>query len=155
MRKLLAVCFVSGVLIGAPMPQAGRRTVWNGVYTEAQAEKGQSEFRSNCASCHGADLGGRSAPALQGDFFMDHWREDNVGSLYKFIKNTMPPVEHPGLSEGQIVGIVSYILQSNGFPSGSAELAANVVDGIQIEGQNGPQPIPNRSLVQIVGCLRS
>src|SRR5580700_1305963 len=125
MRKLLAVCFVSGVLIGAPMPQAGRRTVWNGVYTEAQAEKGQSEFRSTCSSCHGADLGGRSAPALQGDLFMDHWREDNVGSLYKFIKNTMPPVANSGLSEGHALEIISYILQSNGFPPGAAELSAS------------------------------
>jgi mono/diheme cytochrome c family protein len=154
MRKQLAIFGGAALLVATlASAQSGHRSVWNGVYSPPQAATGQSEFRANCSSCHGADLGGRSAPALTGDLFMDHWREDNVGSLYHFIKSSMPPRAEGLLNEGQALSIVSYILQSNGFPSGSKDLSADAVGGIQIEGPNGPEPIPDRALVQIVGCL--
>ena len=33
-------------------------TVWQGVYTEAQAKRGQSEYTTHCANCHRDDLTG-------------------------------------------------------------------------------------------------
>src|SRR5688572_30453816 len=35
-----------------------KTTVWQGVYTEAQATRGQSEYTAHCANCHRDDLSG-------------------------------------------------------------------------------------------------
>ncbi len=46
------------VIAVAGLAQASR-SVWDGVYTDAQAKRGQALFEQNCVSCHG--------PALEGD----------------------------------------------------------------------------------------
>ncbi len=33
------------------------KTVWDGVYTAEESERGQVAFEMNCASCHGAEDG--------------------------------------------------------------------------------------------------
>src|SRR5262249_50257110 len=39
------------------------KTQWNGIYTEAQAARGEPLYAQNCASCHGPELtGGEMAP---------------------------------------------------------------------------------------------
>ena len=43
------------------------RTIWDGVFTQAQADRGRDQYRQSCASCHKADLLGESAaPPLAG-----------------------------------------------------------------------------------------
>ncbi len=55
------VAFTAGV-----RAQAGA-SVWDGIYTEAQATRGQTEYASHCAACHGANLSGTGeAPSLSG-----------------------------------------------------------------------------------------
>ena len=50
------------------------RSVWDGVYTEDQAKRGAAVYAKECASCHGAELGGgESAPALVGGTFLMIW----------------------------------------------------------------------------------
>jgi len=44
-----------------------------GVYTSAQAEQGKKLYATRCAACHGADLGGQSAPPLAGPQFERSW----------------------------------------------------------------------------------
>ena len=41
---------------------AGPRTVLDGAYTEAQATRGENEYGTNCARCHGADLMAAAPP---------------------------------------------------------------------------------------------
>ena len=39
--------------------------IWAGVYSEAQAKRGETTANSRCSACHGTDLGGGEAgPAL-------------------------------------------------------------------------------------------
>jgi mono/diheme cytochrome c family protein len=49
------------------------KTTLDGVYTDAQASRGQKIYTESCSSCHGDDLsGGGQAPALTGkDFNVD------------------------------------------------------------------------------------
>ncbi len=131
--------------------QTGHRTVWDGVYTQAQAERGQP-LMGQCRGCHGATMDGSQAPALRGDKFVDYWREDTLESLYTLIKNTMPPRANSALNEDEAVGIVSYLLQQSGFPAGNADLTIDAMPGILVQGANGPQPLPNYAVVQVTGC---
>ena len=41
----------------------GSRSVWDGVYTEEQAKRGNPLYQQECANCHGSQLnGGEAAP---------------------------------------------------------------------------------------------
>ena len=155
MRKVLAIVFISLITVAAlTAGQGGRTTIWNGVYSADQAANGEAVFRA-CQGCHGSTLDGNaggSNPPLRGERFMEHWREDNMDSLYLFIKGTMPPA-NARLSESDTLNVISYILQSNGVPAGSSALTVDGLPYIRIEAKEGPRPLPDYALVQVVGCL--
>ena len=160
MTKTLATTlgiFLILVLASAPAAaaQESRKstTVWDGVYTAAQAERGKEAYAAQCSSCHSADLSGQSAPPLKGDAFMENWREDSVNSLFNFIRTRMPARAPGSLSEKAYIEILSYILSVNTFPAGPNELAAEHLGDIQIVGKDGPAPIPKFALITVVGCL--
>jgi mono/diheme cytochrome c family protein len=132
--------------------QAGK-TVLDGVYTTAQAMRGEAAYQMSCAGCHGEDLYGRAMGALRGDKFLDRWREDNLDILFTHIKTRMPDRAPGSLSAATYLDITAYILQVNGFPSGSAELTAGVVGTTRLVGKDGPRPLPTNALVQLVGCF--
>ena len=133
---------------------AERLTVWSGVYTATQAADGQIVFNTRCSRCHGTDLtGGATGTSLIGDRFMQFWSEDNLDSLYKKISETMPRNSGGSLSDVEYVQVTTYLLQKNGFPTGSAELKPDTMHSIHIEGKDGPKPLPNNSMIQVVGCM--
>ena len=128
------------------------RTVWSGVYTDAQATRGQADYEAHCASCHQPDLSGYK-DILKGSRFMDDYREASLFRLFDKIKTTMPRGAAGTLSDQSYIDIVSYVLKSNEFPSGADELTVDRMPGIMVTGKGGPEPPPNFSLVQVVGCL--
>src|SRR5215831_19344351 len=133
-----------------------RLTVWSGVYTEAQATQGQAMFGARCERCHGNDLtGGATGTSLIGERFMQFWREDNLDSLFKKISETMPRNAGGTLSDAEYVHVTAYILQKNGFPPGPSDLKVESMHSIHIEAKDGPKPLPNNSMIQIVGCMTS
>jgi quinoprotein glucose dehydrogenase len=133
--------------------------VWDGIYTEEQANRGRTAYLENCSPCHGADLEGLNGVRLSGPEFMERWREFDVGSLYDFISKSMPrrregsPNRPGSLSEQTYTDIITHILRTNHFPGGARELTAAAMQSYQIEGQDGPKPLPNGALVQSVGCF--
>src|SRR5437868_6355273 len=129
------------------------KTTLDGVFTAAQAERGKEAYAANCASCHAKDLAGQAGPPLQGQMFMDNWREDSVKVLYGYISTRMPQRAAGKLPEQTYLDILAHILSVNMLPAGSAELKADALDNIQLVGQNGPSEIPKFSLISLVGCL--
>jgi quinoprotein glucose dehydrogenase len=99
--------------------------VWDGVYTEAQAERGRTAYQQACVSCHRDDLrGDNTAPSLVGESFLFLWGDMAVAALSARIEKVMPP-ERPGsLSAQSYTDIVAFILQKNEFPAGERELPA-------------------------------
>ena len=74
----------AGLAVGAQnASKAGGRTVWDGVYTAEQADRGKALYTQSCAACHSADLrGDGTAPSLvEGDFAFQ-WADTSVGELY-------------------------------------------------------------------------
>jgi S-disulfanyl-L-cysteine oxidoreductase SoxD len=143
---------LAATIFAATMP-AGGRTTADGVYTSAQAQRGQVAYAERCASCHRADLGGFSGPPLKGDLFMDRWREFNLSVLDGLIRNTMPATAPGTLSQENYLDILTYILQSNELPAGGAALTAAILPDTLLVGKDGPKPLPTSAQVEVVGCM--
>ncbi len=131
---------------------ASPKSVWDGVYSEVQAQRGAVAYRAACSSCHRGDLSGQNG-ALIGTTFMNRWREDSLNSLFTNIKTTMPR-NNPGiLKDDMYVDIITYILQQNTFPVGESELKADGLKTVQIIGKGGAEPLPAGALAQVYGCI--
>jgi len=129
----------------------GSATVLDGVYTHAQAERGEAVYSASCIGCHeGQDADG---PELMGRAFLDRWREDKLEPLFTFIKTTMPGNNPGSLDERAYTDIIAFILEENGLPAGERELSHDMVGRIQLVGTDGPQPLSNLTIVRAVGCL--
>jgi mono/diheme cytochrome c family protein len=104
------------------------RTVQEGVFTDAQAARGQGLYAQRCTGCHGPALNGAQAPPLVGDAFVGKWRTEPLSGLFIKIRYSMPPPAPPAapaqLTNEQAVDLVAHVLKSNGFPAGRNELPA-------------------------------
>jgi mono/diheme cytochrome c family protein len=148
LKAALLCVFVPLWLSGAP-PE---KTVWDGVYTKAQSQRGQAAYTQYCVGCHKADLTGIEG-AMKGDFFMERRREDNLETLFLDMKATMPRGNPGSLPEQTYVDIISYLLENNEMPAGSNELKPDMLDKVDVVGKDGPKPVPNFAPVLSVGCL--
>jgi mono/diheme cytochrome c family protein len=101
----------------------GGANVWAGVYTEAQATRGEAPYLESCGGCHGAGLEGADmTPALIGAVFGANWNDLSVGDLAERIRISMP-LDRPGkLTRQQTADVVAFILQANAWPAGQSEL---------------------------------
>ena len=103
------------------------RTVWDKVYTEDQAKRGEPAYMEACAGCHGEDLTGSSnAPSLAGDDFMFSYGDLTVGDLFERIRKLMPADRPNSLAPEVYRDIVAFILRTNKFPAGDTELAVDL-----------------------------
>ena len=102
------------------------RSVWSGVYTAAQAERGREAFLGSCSMCHMPTLAGRGPiPALRGELFTTRRDGGTVGELYDLIRSTMPPGRAATLPAETYADVVAYLLSENAFPAGDGELATH------------------------------
>ena len=123
----LAAFVLSTLVVGARAGLQSARTVWNGVYSETQADRGKEGYRLECASCHLDSLGGADmAPGLTGAAFLTTWNELSVGDLFERVRISMPQDKPASLSRQQYADIVAYMLQANKFPAGPAELGLDL-----------------------------
>lgn len=128
------------------------KTVRDGVFTENQASRGREQYDSICQRCHGIDLTGGAGRSLTGDVFLRDWTGLTLDSLLERMQS-MPPGDAESLAVDVYVDIISYLLERNGFPAGRDELSTELLDGIRVEGEYGPDVVPNYALVWVVGCL--
>jgi hypothetical protein len=101
--------------------------VLDGVYSNEQAERGESYYTKECAPCHLADLGGdglRATPLI-GDSFAKSWNNRTVGDLFKVIKATMPEDQPGALNDVTYIDIISYLLKMNNYPAGMQQLSTD------------------------------
>jgi len=120
---LLTVAWIA--LVAVLAHAQATRTVRDGVFTDAQAGRGQAIYQKQCASCHGDKLEGAQGPPLGGDLFLGNWSPQPLSELAKKIRNTMP-ADGPGvLTAQQSVDLVAHILKAGAFPAGRTELASD------------------------------
>jgi mono/diheme cytochrome c family protein len=112
-----------GVLVAILRAQQSR-SIWDGVYTQEQAKRGETVYGERCARCHGEDLmSGDSVPPLAGTDFLSTWNTKTVGDLFDRIRTSMPADKPGSLNHQQTSDIVAYLLSANKFPAGNTELA--------------------------------
>jgi mono/diheme cytochrome c family protein len=111
------------VLCLAYVVGAQTQTVWSGVYTEAQAYRGEKIADTSCVGCHGSGLdGGDSGPKLIGGPFLANWSSQSVAQLFDWLREAMP-ADAPGtLSKDDTAAVVAYILKLNKMPAGKQDL---------------------------------
>lgn len=94
--------------------QAPARSVNDGVYTEAQAERGAKTFDTICTACH--DTGRFTGPE-----FLSAWTGKPLAGLFDAV-NTMPEDNPGSLKAQEYADVLAYFLQLNGYPTGAEEL---------------------------------
>jgi hypothetical protein len=152
LNRLLIAAFVAFAGLATALAQAPA-SVLDGVYTAAQASRGEAVYTRSCSGCHeGQDADG---PLLIGKLFLDRWREDSLGSLFTFVRTTMPG-NAPGSLDPQVYAdVLAFLLEANGLPAGSRELTPDTAGRVQLVGPEGPKPLTNLTIVRAVGCLSS
>jgi len=162
MPRTLPLCCASvalAVTMVASAQQAQDRdtlvSVWSGVYTTGQAERGKATFDLNCSRCHNSDLSGSDrGPTLVGDKFLANWTNGSLEALFNFIRDSMPQGNASTVTETSKMDVLAYMLQRNSIPPGATELTANAgLDTVQILKEGEAPALQNFSFVQAVGCL--
>lgn len=99
-------------------------SIWDGIFTSEQAQRGRMTFELYCAGCHGSDLISADgyAPDLIGFSFTSRWHNVSVYRRYSIIRETMPQGAGGMLSDQEYADIVAYVLSYNKYPAGDHEL---------------------------------
>jgi polar amino acid transport system substrate-binding protein len=114
MRYALALAILAGVAADS---------VWSGVYTDAQARRGEGVYAERCASCHGPDLSGiDQAPGLTGGDFTTEWDDLSLNDLFERIRISMPADKPGSLERPQVADVLAFLLQKNNLPAGQTDL---------------------------------
>ena len=109
--------------VGGRAQKAGGRTVWDGVYSDAQVKRGKQVYDKSCVNCHGEQLmGDGTATALTGTGFMADFNGVTLGEMVDRTRQTMPDDDPGSMSRQQITDVIAYVLKFNKFPSGEADL---------------------------------
>jgi S-disulfanyl-L-cysteine oxidoreductase SoxD len=106
-------------------------SIWDGVFTEVQAKRGQAAYTGPCDRCHGYKLDGASddpdmlpAPPVAGPKFLRDWDGTSLVALLEYTRATMP-ANNPGfLTDQEFVDIIAFMLSVSGAPGGENELRA-------------------------------
>jgi mono/diheme cytochrome c family protein len=109
-------------------------TTMAGIYTTAQADRGEETYMGICVACH-------PAGTYSTDAFKATWDGRPLSDLFSLISTTMPKSDPASLSPEEYSQLVAYILKINNVPSGKTDLPtdAGKLKTIKIEmpGANG------------------
>jgi mono/diheme cytochrome c family protein len=121
-RVVLAAAVFSALTVSYAIASQ-TSTVWSGVYTDAQAFRGEKVADTSCIGCHGSNLdGGDSGPRLVGPAFLANWSSQPVSELFEWIREAMPSDAPGTLSKDETAAVVAYILKLNKMPAGKQNL---------------------------------
>ena len=117
----IGLCLLlGGQVVAGEIGQA--RTVADGVYSNAQAERGHALYEVQCASCHGDTLEGLVGPPLVGEGFLSVWSARPLVDLVDKIQKTMPLDAPEPLARSQAIELTAHLLLEGAFPTGAADL---------------------------------
>src|SRR6267154_847411 len=107
----------------------GPKTVLDGIYTAAQAERGKAVYAMNCAGCHGDKAeGGNAGPTLSGPDFTNGYKDGSAGALLNKISQDMPSSAPGSLEPQQYADVFAYVLSVNKYPAGQTEAPKDAAD---------------------------
>ena len=92
-----------------------KKSVKAGVYTAAQAERGQTMFKSKCASCHAPNR-------FTDDLFYTSFAGKPLWEMFDVISDSMPEDNPGSLKKEEYADVIAYLLKLNNFPAGEVDL---------------------------------
>jgi mono/diheme cytochrome c family protein len=114
--------------LGEPAAAGASGSIWDGVYTQEQADRGTAVYSGVCAKCHGNKMNGAgwpdqpSSPAIARAGFLQRWEGRTLEALFDYVRTKMP-LDNPGqLDDQKNIDIVASMLALSGAPAGDAEL---------------------------------
>jgi mono/diheme cytochrome c family protein len=117
---------VPTLVLAAMVLVSQAKTTDDGVFTEAQAERGGQIYTRACASCHADDLsGGGQAPPLADNDFKAEWNNQPVADLFERIRATMPADAPGSLKLIEVADVTAFLLSKCHAPAGHTELPAD------------------------------
>lgn len=119
---------LAGAVAVPASAQAQTPSVGDGIYTAAQAARGQALYDQRCVSCHGT-MGAivpEVAALLADHTFRNRWRGRTLDELFELIRETMPQDAPGTLSSQQSADLVAHILSGNRLPPGETALTDDV-----------------------------
>jgi mono/diheme cytochrome c family protein len=118
--------FVSAVLAVAAVVVFVQETksVWDGVYTEEQAKRGEALYFERCVRCHGPSYMGGSdgAQPLIGSTFNGNWNNVGLDQMLDRVRLSMPQDKPASMSRQQTADAIAFLLSINKIPAGKTEL---------------------------------
>ena len=122
MQRALALAGL--VALAAPLQAQGNGsgdlTTGSGVYTRAQALRGQDVYAGNCRSCH-------TPESHTGPLFIARWHGKALLELYAYIRDQMPKNDPGTLTPEEYADVTAYLLRMNRMPQGAVELSADTL----------------------------
>lgn len=103
----------------SPDPALQPTSTAAGVYTAAQATRGEDTYMSMCVACHPA--GTYATPV-----FREKWHGRPLAELFTLVSETMPKQDPSSLEPKEYAQAVAYLLKINDIPAGKTELPADV-----------------------------
>ena len=105
-------------------------SVWDGVFSEAQATRGRGVYSGACGFCHGRRLNGapddpdmRSTPPLARARFLREWEGRSLATLFEYTRLTMPEDNPTSLTDAEYVDVIAYMLSVSRMPAGDDDLS--------------------------------
>ncbi len=114
---VVSVCTARVAAQAAPAPRAdsGRSTL-AGVYSAAQAERGEKVYLASCLECH--------VPSdYTGEAFTAKFVGGTAYDMFEAIRSTMPQNNPSSLSNQQYADVVTYLFKLNGLPTIETEMS--------------------------------
>ena len=131
-RLALAAALAVSVL-SITMAGQSQKSVWDGVFTDEQAKRGEALYKTHCAECHSDALTGQEqAPALTGVSFAATWEGTKLSELFEQMRTSMPEKNPGSLSRQQNADILAHILKVGQFPAGKTPLPTDMMTLEQI-----------------------
>src|SRR5579883_2194820 len=119
------------------------RSIWDGVFTDDQAERGHIQYDTRCAECHGDELEGDlvEAPALAGSEFLWKFNGSTLDHIFERVHRDMPLTNSGTLSRKVSAELVAYMLKQSGLPAGTNELPGDehMLKSIRIDAEKPKQ----------------
>lgn len=99
----------------APSAEDATVSVRDGVFTTAQADRGEAVFSASCKGCHQPEQ-------FSGPGFIDAWTGQSADAPFDVIRTSMPEDNPSSLKRSEYAAVLAYLLHLNDLPTGETEL---------------------------------
>ena len=113
---IFATALWAAALVSVTVSGQGK-SVSEGVYTPAQATRGETAFEASCTACH-------DTSRFMGKDFLSTWTGKSLHVLFDHVHTTMPEDNPGSLKPQQYADILAFLLKLNEYPEGKEELPA-------------------------------